>query len=321
MNKQTNTTLFLTVLAIAFSTFASLLGEPFIPFASALVAAIFVTDLTPRRIASIVVSVVILLVNCLIGGFVSVIGLEILMISSITVLAFKHRRSKAEAALVLTVLIAVCTVISLIFGAMNATGVYTLESVKNFYGDMLDKLRQTFTSMTESYLAALPSKNGAVTVPTEDISAVFDAMIGGIVGVLIVVAFAVAGFSLKIFTSIMRRLTPDDEFVLNWRFSTPPSYAYFYFVLYLLSIFLRGNGALALTVANLSTVFMAVYAYVGFDGIVSIASQKFGRAKTLTVALIAILFFSTLAMQLLALFGAYATIATAKLTKHRGDGV
>ena len=310
----------MSVLAVAFSVLSAFLGEPFIPFASALVAAIWVTDRSPKHVASILVSALVLLLNGLVGGPVSVIGLEILLIAAVITFAYTRKRSKSEAALILTVLVAVCTVISLIFGAMNTTEVYTLESVETFYTRMIDDMRAGFTEMVETYISALPGKSGEVVLSTEDINEVFDTMLGSIVGVIVVIAFAIAGFSLKIFNSIMRRLTPEDEFTANWRFSTPPAYAYFYFALYLLSIFLRGNGALALTVINLSTVFMAVYAYVGFDGIVSIASQKFGRAKTLAVALVALLFFSTFALQLLALFGAYATIATAKLGVGRGDG-
>lgn len=311
----------MSVLAVTFSVFSAFLGEPFIPFASALVAAIWVTDRTVKHAASIIVSTIVLLLNGLVGGLVSVIGLEILLIAAVIAFAFARKRSKAEAALILTVLVAVCIVTSLIFGAMNETKVYTLESVEIFYEEMFTDMRAGFTEMVETYISAMPSKSEEVVLSTNDINAIFDAMVGSLIGVILVIAFAVAGFSLKIFTAIMRRLTPEDAFLADWRFLTPPAYAYSYLALYLLSIFLRGNGALALTVANLSTVFMAVYAYVGFDAIVSIASQKFGKAKTLAVALLVLLFLSTFAMQLLALFGAYATIATAKLGKSRGDGL
>ena len=308
------------MLAVVFATFAAFLGEPFIPFAAASLAGLWLCEREKPGIFSVLVPCAVLLVNFLIGGLISVIGIEILIVALILVLALKKRAKKSETAFILTAVIFVITLLSLACAAINVTGEFTLDAIKVFYSDLLENLRDAFIKMAESYVAALQtSSSAAIEIPVDDINLVFDAMVGGLIGMLVSLCFVMAGITLKLFVAVARRLMPNDAFLAAWHFTTPSLYAYAFMALYILSIFVGGTDAFSLTVTNLTTVFTTVYAYVGASVVYSMLSGRLGRWKSLLIIGAVALMFSGIAFRLLAFFGAYATVAANKFNELKGD--
>ena len=69
---------------------------------------------------------------------------------------------------------------------------------------------------------------------------------------------------------------------------------------------------MAVTVLNLYNIFMVVYAYFGFNYATYLLSLRRSRGFAYTVLIIAILVFSSLAVEILSLMGAFYAITDRK---------
>lgn len=106
----------------------------------------------------------------------------------------------------------------------------------------------------------------------------------------------------------------------RWSFATPVLFAYFYGVVFLLSIFIVGDSVFALAVGNLQLFFMCMYAYVGFKYL-RFVSRRTRRRHPMTIVIIVLFFLMpSVAIQLLSLEGVIAVITAHRMQKNRGSG-
>ena len=95
-------------------------------------------------------------------------------------------------------------------------------------------------------------------------------------------------------------------------------FAYFYFALAILSIFkMNMESVLAVSILNLYMIFMFVFAYVGYKFITAMlkSSGKSTFSANATVIVLTLLF-SSFALQMLAVAGAFAVIKFAKISPN-----
>ena len=307
MKNKNNLPLLLAILVFASGALASTFGNLFIPFVSAFMAALWLSD-RGKRLLSYITPILTLIFSIVVGGVFLPVAVEAIALALILTLAYKLKRQKNETSLYLTVAVSLFLILSLSFIAMYLSKDYSIEGVINYFNTTVEQVRAQYVDMFEKYIASLNTSQNTIEIPTEQISLIFDSMLNSLVGLLVTVAFLISGLTLKIFTAAMRKIDPADQFIRDWRFSTPSIYAYCYYVLFIASIFISGSDPFAITVVNLYLVFMAIYAYIGAVGAIRLLSIRFRGYRPYIFLTIALLFFPSFAVQLLSLFGAYVTI-------------
>ena len=129
-------------------------------------------------------------------------------------------------------------------------------------------------------------------------------------------AFVICGLSLKLF-SVMKKYTSDNTREGTWFFATTSLFAYFYIALVILSFLISPVSFFGIFVANLHSVFMFVYAYVGYKFVSFACSSRGMFTKLLLIA--AIVFFSGVAVQILSYIGVYLTIVSGRIKGMEND--
>jgi hypothetical protein len=155
----------------------------------------------------------------------------------------------------MTIVSAAFAVLGYLLLAMIQQNTYTLDAAIAYYIEIIDSLRPIFVNtLYEIYTSS------GMPVQEELIVAVFDRQVGMIISYLLIGGFVVSGIGLKIFGAIVSRCSEDNTRIKNWRFTANKSYAYFYIILMLLSLFIGAtDGIFAISVLNLYNIFSVIF--------------------------------------------------------------
>ena len=247
----------------------------------------------------------------ILGITVSVFAPCAIILSFILCFAYLKGQSKADAAYVMMIISAVFTILSCVLLAMIEQGEYTIQAVTSFYSEMHDSLRALFISiMTEAYEAYAQM---GVEVNEELIASVFDLQVKQIISYLLIGAFIIVGLSMKAFRFAVSRLSENKKHITEWRFAATNLFAYFYFILIVVSLFLQSADSLiAISVLNLYNLFQVIFAYVGFNLAMTMLTARMRKVTAFILITLALLLLSSFAMQLLAVIGVMFTLRSSR---------
>ena len=306
--KTLPTVIVFAVLSILFSaTSLLLLGELMLPFSVASLAILFVLESGRRRIFSIAIPVIAIAADLILHGVSSYLALETTVLAVIIVIFFL-RGSKAECAFWLTLATSLFVVFAMAFVAYQGTGVLSLDSFINYYVGIYEMIEKTIVEVFEEAIATAGTSVDGVDVSI--IPALLSAIASLTPSVIIIFGFAVAGVSLKLFSRVLRFLCDDESRarISEWRFALPtPIYIAFWIaaVLNLFSGLLGISGMFNIVVMNVYNVLLYVFLYVGFGAVVDFLTAFFKkRSLAIVVTLAAIMFMASIAIELIAYFGA-----------------
>ena len=303
--KHTSILLLLTVISVALSLGASLLGEIILPFATATLALLYLIDNGKRRIFTVVATVLILATDILINGTVSYIGAEVSILALIIVIAVAGRASKAETSFWLSAVSLIFFVLVSVLAVWSATGEVGIDGYFDYYIELYKSLRSVFV---DTVVASVKNTPYAELVTEESASELFGSFVSILPAVLMVIAFAISGVTLKLLSGILAKISDPDTkaWALGWRFKLPGIITLAFWILVVINLFTASADSIfAVVVANLYTVFMVVHAYIGFK-VVKLFFIRIFKNRALALLTIAgvLLFFNSLAVELLAYFGA-----------------
>ena len=304
-NKKTP--LVLSLLCVVFGAICGLLGELLLPLPIAFLAALYLFDNSNRHTFSIVTSAIIVIINIvglLFKISLSAFGPASIILAFLIYYAFSRKQSKSDASFLMTIICAAFSVVGYLLIAMNLQGEYTIDAALEFYTKLSDMLKESFTElMLEAY------KTAGIEITVEAVAKVYDTQISLIISYLLIIAFFIVGVSFKIFGLIVKKCTEDDREISSWRFFTSNVFAYFYVILVFISMFvINVDSVVAVAVLNLYYVFMAVYAYVGFNVAMAMLTKKMRPFVSFLLLALAVLVFSSIAFQILAVLGVLFTI-------------
>ncbi len=309
------TMLILSALCITSGLLSLILGEVVIPIASALLAAIILFENKEKRRFSYICAISLLVINALtfIPPLQVISFWSIITVLFAVIISYAYRRPirKSECALILTLLAVIILTLPLILTAMIACGEYSITAVISYYEDMFAVMREEFVVYVNELIAELSYSAGELPIDADWYIKVYDYQVNMLISYLIISAFALVGFSLKCFSAIVKKCAENTAQINSWRFWTDNIFAYFYFLLAIVSLFISApDTVFAVTVLNLYNIFMFIYFYVGF----TVAREFFshGRRPVLSTVLLilGILMFNAYAIELLAVIGAFFTIRT-----------
>ena len=306
----------LSVIALMASVMAVLLlGELALPLSVAALGAVFIMESGRSRIFSILTPVLIIAVDVLCHGAASYLGLETVMLA-IVVSLFLNRGSKAECAFWLTLTVTLFIVVAMALAAYAETKILTVDSFFDYYIGHYQSIEAQFVEIFPdiSIVFGISGDKADSAVAAK----VLRSMVSMIPSVVIVFAFFISGICLKVLTGIMKIICDADSDVRisAWRFSLPMSiYVAFWLALTANFIvgFVNSPGVAGIVIANVYNVLLYVFAYLGFGVVVSFLSRLFkSRPLAILATVGTILLFSSLAIELIAYFGA----AFVFLNKH-----
>ena len=277
------TLVIISLLAVVFSALGALFGELLSAVSAGLLAAIFVFENKGKRIFSIACSALAVVIPFAVGGWVSVIGVETVVLALTVYVCLVRGYKKTTCSGVITVEVIFFALLSLYLLGVKATGELSFNSIFEYYISVYEQIRSDFlSSMTETFaelekIYSSQIEAGQVALPTEaETAAVFDSLLDALVSAVVIFGFLVSGITLKVYSAVALAITDKPLSVVTWRFNTSNLFAIFYGVLYLVSIFMSSaDGTVSLVIVNLHSIFLAVYSYVGFRTIYSSLRMKY----------------------------------------------
>ena len=253
---------------------------------------------------------ILIIADWLINDLSSLISIIIVVVAVSIFYAYDKKLSKSEAAMTIALIVAFTIGLTyVIIGSQNELGL----SVKDFYMMQYEKMQEFYVATTNQMYESLYDDYSIEKLTTEEIIYIIDYSIGLLFSMLFIFGFFATGVSMKIFGKVIERT--EKEAIEKWKFTTSPVYAYFYAIISLVSFFLGEKlSAFNLVVLNLSTIFMMIYAYVGWNASSKLASMR-NRSSTFSKVIIiaSVICLPGFAIRVLSYIGAFYTVAMSEI--------
>ena len=287
------------------------IGDIAAPFAAAFYAVLILIESPKKRVITWVIPAVSILADILLNGLSGYGCIQFTVAGVLIALAFKNKFRKSTLAAMLSATFIVFILWGLCCTAFKETGVYTLASVKDFYFEILETLKNEMIDVLTKVPISLTKEGENVYLTVTDASALVNSFLNLLVSFVAIIAFILAGISIKIFSAIAVRLAAEEDEVRGWMFITTSVFAYAYLAVFVVNLFTAGMGAVASAViANLYLILMVVYAYLGAKLLLGILMNAQRRFFFLTIALLVLLSMNFYSLVPLSLFGTYGVIVT-----------
>ena len=314
----------ISVLSAVFGIGLSLFGEFCLPLAAAALAVLYLYDIRSQKRLSLLISLAVVALNAtitvILGGYSAVLAIEAVLLALVINVCYRKNTSKAEAALYATIIATVFLVLALAAIPIIAERSVSLDVIKDFYTEIYESLKQAFVNMFTEMYKNLGEDYAAMNITTADLEAVFERAAYMLISVVVIVGFAIAGFSLKLFSACVTRLDADTTRIVSWKFAMPALYAYFYMALTIINLFTSSStGVFALAMTNLYNIFLYVYAYVGIKLIYGHFSAKHNRFVVALIIAAILSLSSSLAVQIFAMIGVFYSLYRSKIQRLNGD--
>ena len=291
-------------------------GIIMIPLISAFLATILCVE--KRRVTSVAVAVLLLAFEIYYGslGYFTVISLSSVILAIIIALCYTKEAKKSHTALYATAFIAISIV-------LLAT-LYILGNFKNgSVSDVVDNFLIIYNNFKEKTIADVmsvvrQSAKEEEMFSTESLNLLFDTYLNLSVALVSILSFLIVGITLKVFSRLIRSYSRNPDKINQWDFMPSAPFAYFYFVNAILSLFVsKSEDALSISIMNLHLIFMFVFAYVGYKFITTIISSNGRNPLFTSFAVLAVtVLFSSFAIQILAISGAFVSVNYDKISKN-----
>lgn len=268
-----NLCLFSVLSALAISFFGHF-GIVIVPFASAFYAALILFDDTKKRLATLFVGALFILLDILFYGFYSYNGLCAVIVGIVFYLVLKKERDKFYGAIVITLIIFLFALLSVyLFGALNC-GSLSFGAVREFYSGLISEYSRM---MYDAYGEFVSYDDGTATlVYTKE---VIDSAIYGLVSMFVPLtlglSFILTGLGFKTLWTLIGNYASGGESIYTFRFTPNGFHCAVYIIVFLLQMVAGASDNLfGLTVCSLYVLMSFAFFYVGFNVLVSLLSLK-----------------------------------------------
>ncbi len=297
----------MSLLLIVLSAF---IGEIAMPFASAFYGALVFAEFNfkNKKVTFSLICAVLSVILTVIFFGATAIWSTVSVISGILIyLMYKFGYNKCDTSVLLTLIISFAIVVSFVLIAFDATNTISFAAVVDYYTDIYKYIKAAFLKQAMEIYSTVNDASGNTIISEEMVIAAIDAFVRTLPSVIMTIAFLISGISLKVYTALACKIT-DDEKIKSWRFNIPKVYAYFYILLYILSIFIQETNILALAIINLSGIMSFMFAYMGLKFIYRKMREAGKRTSAWLLPTLCILFFGSFAVDLISVFGVVYTV-------------
>lgn len=292
------------------------IGDICAPFAAAFYAVLLLIESPGKRVFSYAIPAISIVADILLNGLSGYGCIQFTVIGILIAVAFTRRFRKSTLAAMISAVFILFTLWGLCCTAFQATEVYTLESVKEFYFDLLDKVKVEMVDVLTKVPISVTKEGTNVYLTSTDATTMVNAVFSLLVSFVAIIAFFLSGLSIKTFTRLATRLSADEDEVRSWMFITTSVFAYAYLGVFVINLFSAGMGEIASAViANLYAILMVVYAYLGMKLLVGFILNSPRRGLFLAGLILIVISMNFYALIPLSLFGTYGVIVT---NRHLG---
>jgi hypothetical protein len=298
---------------IALGLFTVFFGDILVPVLCALLAVLFTFENKERRVLSYAISALLLISNLaailFIDTFCSFFGFCAVVFAILIYLFFSRGVEKADCVAVLTAVGTFFVIINFVYFAMNFTGNYTLGAVSEFVSLLRVAFEKIMNESLAMMIASVPESEAQLSQILSQIGVIFDSFKMISLSFAVIIGFVLSGVALKFYSFLVFKMSDLGASVFNWKFKTSRVFAYFYIILSVLSVFtMSADSVVSVAVANLYNIFMVVFAYLGFNFAVQLLSTRRSKAFAYFIIVLALLMFSSFAIEILSLMGVFFTI-------------
>ena len=305
ISKRTPLILFLMSIGAGATCF--IFGDIALPLCIATLAALFLFDSSKLKIFSILASVLVLAINALsiiFGLGFSFFGPSAVIIALVICISYFAKHNKSDGALLSTLICGCFLILGYALLAMLAKDTYTVEAVIEFYSHMAEMTKSMFVDIFSKVYNTYET-----IIEPEMLAEIIDMQFYMVLSYVFILAFLFVGVGYKFFSLIVRICSANREDIGLWRFEVSNLFAYSYVVLSFAIIFINSfDNFYFVAVYNLYNIFMVLFAYIGFKALVYLLNKKFNKAISILMIIGALVTFTSLASQLLALVGVIYTI-------------
>lgn len=302
--RRATVTLFVITLLLSLLNFA--VTPLILPFAAAFFAALVAFALPKKQGIALVGcdAVFIVALGFLFGGVSIYTAFVITAVGALGGFMYVLKRSKPET------VIATCAAFILI--SLAAIWIYAVafKDVPNTFGAVVDFYEEMYSDfrawtvkesqkISSESLVSLTGTEGAVF----DIGQYLDMLAMLLPALVAITALIFVGITFKVFGLIVYNYSEDESHIIRWRFMTSNVFCIFYIALAVTSLFASGKDTFTISVANLYAVFNFVYAYIGYNFVTALLAQRTRVAVARIIVIAAVVFASSLAIQILAIGG------------------
>ena len=290
-------------------------GIIMIPLISAFLATLFCVE--KRHIISVIVAALLLTFEIYYGsiGYFTLISLSSIVLAIIIAACYINGVKKSHTALYATAFMAISLV-------LLAT-LYVLGNFKNSSAfDIVDNfliIYRTFKDTTISNVMNTIGQSAKEEMfSAERLNLLFDTYLDLCVALVSIFSFLIIGITIKVFSRLIHSYSKNPDKINHWDFIPSTPFAYFYFINAIISMFAsKQENTLLISVMNLNLIFMFVFAYVGYKFITTVMSSRGRKPLFTSFAVLAVtVLFSSFAIQILAISGAFVSINYNKILKN-----
>ncbi len=308
---------------IAFMTALSalgcvLFGYLFLPMASAFYAALLFYENRGKKILSILIPIVTLLINLLFdvfssSGSYSPEGIAYIFVGLLIYLLCRNGVSKNETVFWGALLIFVFMVLSVLSIALSLKQAEGFTSFWNLY----ESFKAEFSDMLTSLV--ISDENGRHIAAYNPIEAeiMLRELIIMILPLSILLSVILTALTLRIFSGIVLKHSGEHSGINEWIFKPSNPVAYFYVAVAVLSIFAGSGGSpFSYVLLSLDIIFAPIFAYMGAS-IIHALIVSHGKSPLFAALVIvfACVILYTFSFKLLSFIGVYFTVIANKISK------
>lgn len=302
---------FLSIFSFVSALAYSFIGELFLPFAVAFYSALLLFENPTKRIFSLIIPIATVTLCVILTDIYSLITLEYVILSAVLVLSYTRLSAKGECSVYMTVITSLFVILSLYLGAARAVGSFNYEDVIQYYSDIYSTFKEGMVEILSTY--TVPSRNGTneYFMTQGEASDYIDYISKFAVSLVGIFSFVLSGIALKIFTRVVLHYSEKG---ITRRFASfiPSSLvAYLYVICAIIEAFSGMQTVLSIAIANVYTILMIPFAYVGFKYL-SLMCKINDRRFLGLFLYFAVIFMFQFAVPILSYFGVFVTVSTNK---------
>ena len=193
--------------------------------------------------------------------------------------------------------------------AATEVGSASLDAVFGFYTDYMEEQKAEFIRALTSISTTMPDGTPVFALTSEEAEALFLSASRLLIALAVVIGFCLCGISYKLFCAVVRRVDAEPSGVRRFTFLPPTLFAYFYILLFFLSLFLSSSeNDFAVALTNLFYIFLAVFAYVGIKFAVFLIHRIRHRGVGIVIFVLFCLFGGVIAFEVLSFLGVFYTV-------------
>ena len=300
--------LLLSVLTFIFGVATNLLGEIFLPFSSALFAALLLFEEPKKRIFSYIVPVLTLAVAVITDGLYGLMSIQYVVIALIIFFSYICSATKAECSVYISITVAVFLILSLYLDAAKEIGSFAFADISKYYLNVYTELKDAFIKLLTDYSVTLEDGTKEHLISPDIAELYFESFANLIVSIIGIFAFCVSGVAIKVFTKIALRYSNNGILKTFAHFIPSRLAAFAYIALAVISMFVTKINVFNLAIINSSNILMVAFAYIGVQYVLLTGKISNRRSSVYTLLVAAMLLMPGISLQILSYLGVWLTL-------------